>query len=57
MKVWKRTKNYHKSDIIGDFVLTHEKYCHPRIVLTDDNMTISGCDNENVWFMYTPPEV
>jgi len=46
-----------QGDLLNYFLVTHEKYCHPDIVLQEDNISIFACDVEKVIFSFTPPEV
>jgi len=41
----------------ASWLITHEKYVHPKMVLEDDNIFVMGCDSKYIWFSVTPPEV
>jgi len=44
-------------DLLEDYVLTHERYVHPEIVLKNENIFIMGCNEDYVWFSVVPAEV
>jgi len=46
-----------EDDLDKSWFYTHNRYAHPEVVLTADNIILYGLDEKYVWFTVTPEKV